>query len=104
MCRFWQIFVKALEVFTIVIIQSRNSASTHEYSENNCASKYVMLLSNFGKENRGLSPVSEAGFRHQLVLVPPTNLAPWERSYIYHRLGFLFHKFVNVGPIGVTMF
>ena len=33
-CRFWQIFVEALEEFPIVIIQSRNSASTHEYSEN----------------------------------------------------------------------
>ena len=36
------------------------------------ARKYVMLLSNFGDEHRGLSPVSDAGFRHQLVLIPPT--------------------------------
>ena len=34
-----------------------------------------MLLSNIGDEHRGLSPVSEAGFRHQLVLVPPTDNA-----------------------------
>ena len=35
-------------------------------------SKYVMLLSNFEDEHRGLSPVSEVGFRHQLVkLVAP---------------------------------
>ena len=31
-----------------------------------------MLHSNFVDEHRGLSPVSEAGFRHQLVLVPST--------------------------------
>ena len=32
------------------------SANTHEYSESNRASKYVMLLSNFEDEHRGLSP------------------------------------------------
>ena len=31
-----------------------------------------MLLSNFSDQNRGLSPLSEAGFRPQLVLIPPT--------------------------------
>ena len=31
-----------------------------------------MLLSNFRDEQRGLSPVLEAGFLHQLALVPPT--------------------------------
>ena len=31
---FWQIFVEALVAFPIVIIQSRNSASIHEHSEN----------------------------------------------------------------------
>ena len=71
-CWFWQIFVEALEEFPNHFIQSEFSASTHEYSESNRANKYVMLLSNFREENRGLSPVSEAGLRHQLVLVPPT--------------------------------
>ena len=73
-CRFWQIVVEVHEEFPIVIIQSRNSASTYEYSKSNCASKYVMLLSNFEDEHRGLSLVSEAGFRHQLVFVFPTGL------------------------------
>ena len=43
-------------------------------SSPNRASKYVALLSNLGDEHRGLSPVSEAGFRYQLVLVPPTEI------------------------------
>ena len=67
-CRFWQIFVEALKEFPNTFIQSQSSASTHEYSESNHASKYVMLLSNFVDEHHGLSPVlspvSEAGFRH----------------------------------------
>ena len=58
-------------------IQSETSASTHEFSESNRASKYVMLLGNFGDEHRGLSPVLEAGFRHQLVLIPPTEQAKY---------------------------
>ena len=58
-------------------MQSKTNAITHEYSESNRASKYVMLLSNFGEENRGLSPVSETGFRHELVLSPsPTAPVP----------------------------
>ena len=65
-------FIEALEEFPNLFIQSETSASTHEYSEIKYASKYVTLLSNFGDENCGLSLVSEAGFRHQLVLVPPT--------------------------------
>ena len=65
-CRFWQIFVEALEEFPNLFIQSETSASTREYSETNRASKYVTLLGNFVDEHRGLSPVSEAGFRHQL--------------------------------------
>ena len=73
-CRFWQIFVEALEEFPNLFIQSKTSASTHEYFESNCASKCVMLLSNFGAEHRRLSPVSEAGFCYQLVLVPSTVL------------------------------
>ena len=45
--QFWKISVEALEEFPIVIIQSRNSASTHEYSEN-CRARiaqqdYVMI-------------------------------------------------------------
>ena len=35
---------------------------------------HVMLHSNFGDEHRGLCPVLEAGFRHQLVVFPPTVL------------------------------
>ena len=64
--------MEALEEFPNLFIQSEISASTHEYSKSNRASKYVMLLSNFGDEHRGLSPVTEAGFRHKLVLVPLT--------------------------------
>ena len=47
-CRFWQIFVEALEEFTNLFIQSETSASTHGYSESNHASKYVLLLGNVG--------------------------------------------------------
>ena len=64
--------MEALEEFPNQFIQSKPSVSTHEYSESNRASKYVMFLGNFGEENRRLSPVSEAGFYHQLVLVPLT--------------------------------
>ena len=86
--RFWQIFVETPEEFPILIIQSKTSASTHEYSESNRASKYVMLLSNFVDENRGLSPVSEAGFRQQLVaecrmrrpLGSSCNLSNWKEK------------------------
>ena len=56
-CRFWHIFVEALEDFPNHFIQSKTSASTHECSVSNRVSKYVMLLSNFMDENRGLSPV-----------------------------------------------
>ena len=56
---------------SIQALESETSASTDEYSKSNHASKYVMLLSNCGEENHGLSPVSEAGFRHRLVLVSP---------------------------------
>ena len=66
--------MEALKEFPNLFIQSETSASTHEYSERNLARKYVMLLSNFGDELLGLSPVLEAGFRHQLVLVPLTGL------------------------------
>ena len=59
----WQIFVEAHEEFPNLFIQSETSASSHEYSESSRASKYVMLLSNFGDEHHVLSPVSEAGFR-----------------------------------------
>ena len=86
-CRFWQIFVEALEEFPNHLIQSKTSASTHEYSESNRASKYVMLLSNFGDENRGLSLVSEAGFRHQLVHVAPTGYSKlcYRRNKLYYK-------------------
>ena len=53
--RFWQIFMEALEEFPNIFIQSETSMSTHEYSESNRASKYVMLLSNFGNQHRGLN-------------------------------------------------
>ena len=42
-----------------------------------------MLLSNFREEHRGLSLVSEAGFRHQLVFFTDCvgqNAAPLERG------------------------
>ena len=60
-CRFRQIFVEALEELPKHFIQSKTSASTHEQSRQL-----------FGEENRGLSPVLETGFLHQLVLVLPT--------------------------------
>ena len=37
-CRFWQVFVEAIKEFPIVIIQSKTSVSTHEYSESGRAS------------------------------------------------------------------
>ena len=43
-------------------IQSKTSTSSREYSER--PNKFVMLLSNFWDEHRGLSPVPEASFRH----------------------------------------
>ena len=57
-CQFWTIFAEALE----------------EYSESiNRANKHLTLLSNFRDKDRGLSPSSEAGFCHQLALVPSTD-------------------------------
>ena len=73
-CRFSQIFVEALKEFPNLFIQSETSANTYEYSESHCASKYVMLLSNFGDQHCRLIPISEAGFCDQLVLVPLTDL------------------------------
>ena len=54
-CRFWKIFVEALEEFPNLFIQSETSASSHDHSERN----HVMLLSNCGDEHRGLGPVSD---------------------------------------------
>ena len=51
--------MEVLEELPNHFIQSGTSTSTHEYFESNRASKYVMLLTNFGDEHRGLSPVSE---------------------------------------------
>ena len=68
---FWRFFFEALVEFPSYLIQSKASTSPHEYSESNCTNKYVMLLSNIWGEHRGLSQFSEAGWRHQLVLVPP---------------------------------
>ena len=65
---------EVLKEFSNHFIQSETSENTHKYSESKCASKYVMLFSNFGDEHRELSLVSEAGFRYQLVLVPRL---PW---------------------------
>ena len=64
-CRFCQIFVGELEEFPNLFIQLKTRA--HEYSESTRTSKYAMLLSNFGDEHRRLSPISEAGFHHQLT-------------------------------------
>ena len=58
-CQFWQIFVEAREESPNDFIQSKTSASAHEYSVSNRANKYVMSLSNFWDENRGLSHFSE---------------------------------------------
>ena len=60
----------AFKDFPNLFIQSETSASTPKYSESNHASKYVMLLSNFRDKDHELSPIIEAGFCHQLVLVP----------------------------------
>ena len=70
-CQFWQIFVEAREEFPNYFIQSKTSASAHEYSVSNRVNKYIMSLSNFWDENRGLSHFSKKWSRHQLVLVPP---------------------------------
>ena len=52
--RILQFFVEILEEFPILIIQSKTSASTHEYSESSPSGMtqrgYVMLLSNFGDD------------------------------------------------------
>ena len=53
--QFWQIFVEALGEFPNYFIQSKPSASAHEYFGSKRANNYVMLLSNFWGENRGLS-------------------------------------------------
>ena len=70
MCRFWQIFVEAREEFPIVFIQSRNSASTHEYWPNKDT---LCCLATSGQKWRAQA-VSEMGCRYQLILVPPTGL------------------------------
>ena len=59
-----------LEVFLNLFIQSETSASTHEYSESNRASKYVMLHSDFGDEHRRLSPISDGDFVINWFLFP----------------------------------
>ena len=75
---FGQIFVEVVKEFLIVIIQSWNSMSTRDYSENYHASiaQQVMLhcTQQLWNENRRLSPISEVGFRHELELVHPTAL------------------------------
>ena len=60
--KFWfrEIFVEALDEFPRYFIQSKTSTSTHECSESNVASKFLMLLSNFWDEHRGLSQFSWA--------------------------------------------
>ena len=52
-CHLWEIFVEAQ------FSQSKTSAGAHENYGSNRANKYVMLLSNFWDENRGLSQFSE---------------------------------------------
>ena len=64
-------FDEALKVFLILIIQSRNSVSTHSTMMIRCL---ATQLSN------GLSPVSETGFYPQLVLIPPTVLNIVEKN------------------------
>ena len=68
---FSKIFVEALKEFPTVIIQSRNSASTHKYSESNGTSKYAMLLSNFGdKHFMGSVPLRRWDFAINWYLFP----------------------------------
>ena len=74
---FSESFLKHSKSFRFLLSNQETArALTSTPKLSNRASKYVTLLSNFGEENRGLSPVSETGFRHQLVLIPPTKLAP----------------------------
>ena len=40
---FWQIFVEALDEFPNYFIQLKTTASAHEYSESNVATKFVIL-------------------------------------------------------------
>ena len=70
-------FVEALEEFPNHFTQSETSGLTSIPKAIAAGSKYVMLLSNFGDEHRGLNPVSEMGFRQQVVLVPPRRGGEW---------------------------
>ena len=69
-CRFWQIFVEALEEFTNLSIQSKTSASTHEYSESNRVSNYAMLYIKLQGQIPRAQSCLGGDQRHQLVLVP----------------------------------
>ena len=60
----WEFFVEALDEFPSYFIQSETSPSDHEYSENDRANKFVMSLSNFWDEQRGLTQSPEAVCRH----------------------------------------
>ena len=64
--------LKHSKSFRIILSNQKLARASTSQSESNRASKYIMLHSNFRDENRRLSLISEAGFRHQLVLVPPT--------------------------------
>ena len=58
--------MEALEEFLNRFIQSETSADTHKY----CTQKAIVPVRR--DKHHGLSPVLEAGLRHQLVHVPTT--------------------------------
>ena len=63
-------YVEALEEFPNIFIQSETSASTHEYSESNLASKYVMLFSNSGTNTAGSVPYGRQDYVIDWYLFP----------------------------------
>ena len=55
-----------------IFLEIRETSGYEAALTSNRASKFVMLLSNFGYEYSGLSPVSEAGFRLQITAMKET--------------------------------
>ena len=76
-CRFWQIFVKALEEFPILIHPIKNQHERSRVFRKQSRQHSAIRIRHVAQQlrdvlNRGLSPVSEAGSYHQLILVSPT--------------------------------
>ena len=71
-CRFWQIFVEALEEFPILIVQSKASVSTHEYSE-------IMKTGQVAKQLRGRTPRAQTRFVINWYLFLPLVKKPVHR-------------------------